>query len=145
MGQALHVNTDPHVLHAGQHPDQRHLHVVVEVAQALGIQGRQQGRGQMGNGQGTEAGLHRRIDRIAGVIVEQPPLVGLGGPRQLHGCVGSHQVFQLVPPAGRIKQIGRDPSVQGQSGGIDPLRQQPQDQRFGIVGDEPSALSKERS
>ena len=141
--QSRHVHPDAHVLHTGQHPDQGNFHVVVEISQALGIQGLQQGRGQMGHGQGVEASLHRRLCLVAGIVVEQPALIGLDSPRQLHRRVGPHEIVELVAPAGRIEQIGGNLSVQGQPRGVDPPRQQPQDQRLHVMGQERGARAEE--
>ena len=120
-GQPLHVHPDAHVLHAGEHPNQGHLHVIVEASQALGVQGVQEWSSQMGHGQGLKAGLHRRRHRIAGIVIEQPALVRLIDPRQLHRRVRPHQIVEPESPAGRVQEVGGDLGIQGKPGGIDTL------------------------
>ena len=69
-GQNLHIHPNAHVLHAGQHPHQGYLHVVVQVPQPLGLQRGQQGGGQMSHGQSLETSLHRGIRCVTSLVAE---------------------------------------------------------------------------
>ena len=124
------VHSDPEVLHAGQHPDQRHLHLVVEAVQALRGQCLAQRQDQAVDGQRGPSRLLGGIDGVA-AEVETPLLWGVGG--RVCAGVAAGQVAQVVAGVGRVEEVGGQHGVDQRVAHLDAAVHQRAHQGLGAV------------
>ena len=97
------VHAYPDVLHPGQDPNQRHLHLVVEAIQALRRQRLAQGRDQAVDGQDGPSGLLVGLDRVP-VEVQATLRGGVRG--RVEAGVAAGHVAEVVAGVGRVEQVG---------------------------------------
>ena len=131
-GEDGRVDADPDVLHAGQHPHQGGLDVVVQVGQALGGQGLPQRRGQPVHRQSGPGGLDGRGGG-RGVEVEVELARGRIRFGQLQAGEAGQHLGQVVAVAGGVEQVGGQHGVQAQVHRIDTPIHQIAQERLGPV------------
>ncbi len=125
------VDRDAEVLHLGEHPDQRHLDVVVEAGQPVRLERLRQGLDELRHRQGVPTG-DLRDRRAAPVEVE---LALRGGPvvRELELGVAAQQLGQAVERARRVEQVGGQLGVEVQTGHVGTHVEQGPHERLGVV------------
>ncbi len=88
------------MLHVGQHPDQRHLDLVVELAQPLGLEGVEQRVDQGFGGEGPPG----RVERPLALVAAEVELAGRGhlALGQAEAGIAAQQLLEQVlrRPAG---------------------------------------------
>jgi hypothetical protein len=112
-----HVDADADVLHLGEHRDERDLDLVVQRAQALGVERGEHGRHQRLHGEGlARSALGERGGRAVEVELTLGGTVG----GQLELGVALQQLLEDVAVLGRIEQVGRESGVERQVGDLEP-------------------------
>ncbi len=126
----VHAHAD--VLHAGQHPDERDLDLVVERPQALRVERGLDRRDQPVDGQRAAGGHGRRRDRRAVEVelaLRRRVPVGDAGAR-----VPDDELLEQVAGLGRIDEVGRQRGVERERAHVDVEPGERAHQRLGLVG-----------
>ena len=141
--QLVAVDGDAGVLHAGEHADERHLDVVVERAQALGVERGEQRRDQAVDGEGPPGGGGgRRRGRAVEVELALGRRVAVGDPG---AGVADHQLLEQVAALGRVEEVGGQRGVERQAAHVDVEAGERAHERLGLVGGErPTAGAGQR-
>ena len=138
------VDPDADVLHAGEHADERDLDVVVERAQALGVEGGEERRDQPVDGQraaGRRGGARR--GRSLEVELARRGDVAVG---DASAGVADEQLLEQVAALGRVEEVGGQRGVERQAADVDVEAGEGAHERLGLVGGErPAADAGERA
>ncbi|MBP1633325.1 MAG: hypothetical protein H6Q11_1613, partial [Acidobacteria bacterium] len=135
LAQVLPVHQDPRLLHAGEHPHQRQLHLPVQLEPALLLEPSGERLHQPGHGQGPPAGSLQ-----VGLLrpeLESP--LSLAASRRLRlrlDLQAEHlggEPAQVGCPLGRVDQEPRQGGVEGQADQVPAALQEGPDQRLGVV------------
>ncbi len=149
-GQALvelpqlgHVDPHAHLLHAGEHPHQGALHLVVEAAQSPAVEDLGQGGGQAGDGHGVTGRLHGRVGGRAGQVELTRRGRIRGAHLQAEEALG--EVVEHVLGLGRVDEIGRHRRVDVEGVEVEAETVQAAVQLLGVVGVEGGTALAEQS
>ena len=124
------VHADADVLHAGQHPHQRHLHVVVEAVQTLRGQRFPEGSDQAVDGQ---SGPSRLLVGLDGAAVEVQPSLRRDVGGRVYAGVAAGEVAEVVAGVGRIQEVGGQHGVDQRVSHLDAAGQQRAHEVLGAV------------
>ena len=136
------VDADAEVLHAGERRDERVLHLVGQLGEALGVERR-------GDGLDHERHPERlacRIggDRLGGAVEVELPGLGGAALREFELGVAVEQLGRAVPGVGGVEEVRGDLHVGVQARQRTAVVEQTAQQRLGVVGDDRRTVGEQR-